>query len=112
MRVNYSLEFKEANLEYNKYWRGLDDKDNPEQKHEMKYIIRDKRQLVADEVRLQVDIAMRAELDVLKGILEKKKGKKKGKGKKGKGKGKGKKGKGKGKKGKTKHFLNLLSILI
>lgn len=83
-------DFMAANKEYNKFWRGLDDKDNPDQKHEMKYLIREKRQVVADEVRVKVDIEMRAELEYLKVALKEKKGKKKGK--------KGKKGKGKKKK--------------
>lgn len=94
--LKYIDQLKEANLEYNKYWRGLGDNENPDQDVEHKHIIREKHDELAFEVREQVDLAIKAELDYLKQVLEKKKGKK---GKKGKGKSKGK---GKGKKGKKK----------
>jgi hypothetical protein len=76
-----------VNLEYNKIWRGRDERNNPHQRHEERFIVHEKRKLVSEEVRGQVDTALRAELVILKKALEKKKGK----GKKGK-KGKGKKG--------------------
>lgn len=62
--------------EYNRVWRGRNESENPDQKHEEHFIIHEKRGLIGDEVREQVDTALRAELALLKQALERKKGKK------------------------------------
>jgi hypothetical protein len=72
-----------CNIEYNKVWRGRDESQNPLQKHEEQFIIHEKRCLIGEEVREQVDVALKGELHLLKQALERKRGKK-GKGKKGK----------------------------
>lgn len=70
------------NVEYNRIWRGRDEKDNPDQTHEEKFIIHEKRKLISEDVREAVDKTIMAELKILKENLEGKKKKKK-KGKKG-----------------------------
>merc|ERR1711917_167875 len=84
-------------------WKNRDESSNFPQRHDPEIIKEDKLIEVEAEIRVQVDVIMREELQNLKDALDKDKGKKakKGKGKKGKKGGKGKKGK-KGKKKKAK----------
>merc|ERR1711962_1418098 len=76
-------------------WKNRDEGSNFPQRHDPEIIKEDKLVEVEAEIRLQVDVIMREELQNLKDALDKDKGKKakKGKGKKGKKGGKGKKGK-------------------
>jgi len=47
-------ELVDGNKEYNMVWRSRDETKNPDQKHEDSFIIKQKRAIVAEEVRLQV----------------------------------------------------------
>ncbi|VDI43111.1 dynein regulatory complex protein 11-like [Mytilus galloprovincialis] len=91
---------KDGHEDYKGVWVTRDEKDNFSQRHDAELIKENKRKEVEEEVRVQVDELMRAELKNLKAAVDRDKGKK-GKGKKS-GKKKKKKGKKSGKKGKKK----------
>ena len=83
-------------------WRGRNEQGNFRQRHDVEIIKEAKMIEVEAEIRVQVDVIMREELQNLKNALDKDKGKKAKKGKKGK---KGKEGGKKGKKGKKSKDL-------
>lgn len=66
----------DATKEWATVWKCRNESHNPDQKHEDHFIIHEKRLLISEEVREQVDVALRAELQLLKQALENKKGKK------------------------------------
>ena len=82
---------KESMIVFHDFWEDRDGKNNPHQEFDADIVKAEKRKELKEEVRVDVDVSMRKELDFLKLAIDGQKPKKDKRKKKGKGKKKNKK---------------------